>query len=568
MKRDAARPYFRALYEKNRWNLALALLFSVFVSAEYMVESWLLGVVLDTITTGDLGRLLRYVGVTAALVPLCLLVDLSMFRFKSRFIHRGLCQYKTLAFQRLSEKSISAFANESTGRYLSALTNDAHSIEENYLGRTTGLVISCLQFVLALGMMLWYSRVMTATVVVLSLLPVLVSLVMGKGLTRRERQVSEENETFTARLKDLLGGFSVIKSFKAEEQAQRLFDGANADLERAKEKRRWYASILNALSLSAGSVLQFGIFLIGAWLAIRGQITAGTVIVFVNLCNFVLQPIQNVPEYWASRKAAEGLVEKLAELTEEHTRRGGVAVEGSLTQGFQAKELSFGYGEGEPILRDLTFSFEPGKSYAIVGASGSGKTTLLNLLMGAYDSYSGSLTVDGRELREVDTDSLYELISFVGQNVFLFDDTIRQNMTMFRTFPDEAVRSAMERAGLNEVVAARGEDYRCGENGAKLSGGERQRIAIARSLLRGARVLLVDEATAALDAETANQVAGAILDLEDMTRIVVTHRLEPSLLRRYDSILMLKNGAICEQGRFEELMDAKGQFYSLYTVTR
>ena len=131
---------------------------------------------------------------------------------------------------------------------------------------------------------------------------------------------------------------------------------------------------------------------------------------------------------------------------------------------------------------------------------------------------------------------------------------------------EEALRHAAERAGLAPVLTERGEDYRCGENGVNLSGGERQRIAIARALLRGSRVLLVDEATSALDAETASRVAGSILDLEGLTRIVVTHRLEPALLRRYDGILVLKNGRLCEHGSFEELMAKKEQFYALYTV--
>ena len=213
------------------------------------------------------------------------------------------------------------------------------------------------------------------------------------------------------------------------------------------------------------------------------------------------------------------------------------------------EHVSFGYEEGKPVLKDVNLRMEAGKKYALVGASGSGKSTLLNLLMGAYDGYQGSITIDGKQLRTVDSDSLYDLISLIGQNVFLFDNTIRENITMFRHFPDEAVNSAVNRSGLAAVIAAKGENYRCGENGNGLSGGERQRVSIARSLLRNTPVLMLDEATAALDNQTAFEVTDAILKLDGLTRIVVTHRLEEALLRQYDEIIVLRDGRIIEIGR-------------------
>lgn len=187
-------------------------------------------------------------------------------------------------------------------------------------------------------------------------------------------------------------------------------------------------------------------------------------------------------------------------------------------------------------------------------------------MMGGYDAYEGSLTIDGQELRDTVPDSLYDLMSLVGQEVFIFDDTIRNNITMFAPFPAEQVDEAARQAGLDRVIRDRGEDYRCGENGVNLSGGERQRIAIARALLRGSTVLLADEATAALDAETAKTVTDSILNLEGLTRVVVTHRLEPSALSRYDGIIVMKNARVSEQGSFDGLMEAKNQFYALFVL--
>ena len=218
------------------------------------------------------------------------------------------------------------------------------------------------------------------------------------------------------------------------------------------------------------------------------------------------------------------------------------------------------------MLKDLDVQFDAGKSYAIVGGSGSGKSTLLNLLMGSSSNYQGEICIDGVSIKNIESESLYQLMTSVQQNVFVFNDTIRNNVTMFHEFPDKEVTLALERSGLSEFIEKHGEEFVCGENGANLSGGERQRISIARALLRKSPILLVDEATAALDAATARAVSFSILNLVGMTRIVVTHRLEEAILRRYDKILVMKNGTICEQGNFDTLMQQKGQFYSLFQI--
>lgn len=566
-KNSKAREYTRTFYQNNRLYGLAALLFTVLAPGGALFVSYLLGEVLDTITMGDLSRLWRDLWLTLAFLAANLIIDVAMYWTKGRFIHRALAQYKSLAFSRLSEKSISAFTRENTGRYLSALTNDTNSIEENYLNRSFLLVFYCLSFVGALVMMFWYCPPLATAAIALSVLPIAVSLGMGGELARREKAVSDQNESFVSMVKDLLTGFPVIKSFKAEQKIGQFFDEASHATEHTKRSRRWWENLLTALSNCCGGVVQLGIFLFGAWLAIRGDITAGTVLIIVNVCNYVIQPINIVPQYWASRKAALGLIEKLAQAAEENAGRPGQTIEPVLNSAISLDHLTFGYEPDKPVLKNLSLKFEAGKKYAIVGGSGSGKSTLLNLLMGSYDSYEGSLSIDGTELRSVDTDSLYDLISLIGQNVFLFDNTLQTNITMFRNFPTEQVDIAVKRSGLSELVAQRGMDYKCGENGVNLSGGERQRVSIARCLLRGTPVLLLDEATAALDSQTAFDVTDAILRLDGLTRIVVTHRLEEALMEQYDEILVLRNGFIQESGSFQSLMDQKGYFYSLYTLT-
>ena len=175
---------------------------------------------------------------------------------------------------------------------------------------------------------------------------------------------------------------------------------------------------------------------------------------------------------------------------------------------------------------------------------------------------------DKIELRHIRPDSLFQTISLVHQNVFVFNDTIYHNVTLYKDFPDKEVRSALLAAGLSGLLANHGMDYVCGENGRALSGGEKQRISIARALLQNTSVLLMDEATAALDEITANSIMNSFLAMENITGIVVTHRLDETIMQKYDEIIVLHHGEVAEKGTFDHLINKRGLFYSLFTVSK
>lgn len=556
-------------FVKNKGRLAVAALASVLGGTIGLMASWVLKTLTDTISGAEgalsLVQNLQVVGVFFVMAIVTFVMELHS---QPAFIRKGMSQYKNFAFQKLTEKHITSFRDESTAAYLSALTNDAGSIEANYLSQLTKIFNLTVMFFGSIGMMVWYSPILTAVAVGVTILPLMASILTGSRLSAAEKRVSDRNKTFTATLADCLGGFAVVKSFKAEREMLRLFAEKNRELEGEKYKRRKIQTVVGMIGTLTGMLAQFGVFIAGAYLAIKGRsITAGTVVMFVNLMNFMIQPVSELPGLLAGRKAALGLVKKLAEDLTDNTEAEGTETVTGLKQGIELSDVSFSYEEKE-ILHDVSLSLEAGRAYAIVGASGSGKSTLLNLLMAPGLAYSGKVLYDGVDIRDIRSESLYELISVIQQNVFVFSASIRDNVTMFRDFPKEEMDEAIRLAHLDTLLSERGEGYLCGENGCNLSGGEKQRISIARSLLKKSSVLLADEATAALDRETAWQVSSDILDLEGITRVVVTHSLEESLLKRYDGILVLRDGRIAETGTFEELMAARGYFYALYTVAQ
>ena len=561
------REFIHQLYYKNRINFIVTIILTIAMSSLNLMISWLIQQIMDCTANQDMQALVRSAWIVIIVVVIYTIANVMYRAVYPRFLQRAMQQYRDYAFSRLTQKSLRSFSKEGTALYVSALTNDCTSIENNYLAATFTLIELLFCFLGALIMMLYYSPVMLVLAVALSFLPVAVSMTAGNRLTEQEKEISKKNERFVSIVNELLSGFPVIKSFRAETQASRLFSQRNEQAEEAKKNKCRTEQLISLLANDAGIIAQMGIFLAGAWLAISGKgVTAGVVIVFVQLMNYILNPISQVPLLWSNRKAAIALMEKLSDALSENVREEGREKLNGFSEKIEVKDLTYGYEPESHVLKDLDVQFDAGKSYAIVGGSGSGKSTLLNLLMGSSSNYQGEICIDGVSIKNIESESLYQLMTSVQQNVFVFNDTIRNNVTMFHEFPDKEVTLALERSGLSEFIEKRGEEFVCGENGANLSGGERQRISIARALLRKSPILLVDEATAALDAATARAVSFSILNLVGMTRIVVTHRLEEAILRRYDKILVMKNGTICEQGNFDTLMQQKGQFYSLFQI--
>ena len=562
-------PLKHQLFLHSKAWLMAAILSMVVLSVYNLVVSWLLQKIID-IAAGNDPTSLKFIALIAAVTFVIFMIAYFIYRTaRPKFIQTAMEQYKVDIFEKIMGKKTGALSNENTGKLISALTNDIRTVEDYYLDGILTVVDISVSFAGALILMLWYSPILTLAAVLFSILPIIVSLPPAKKLAEAEKRVSEGNAGYIEIIKDILSGFPVIKSFRAEREIQERFKVDNSKLEHIKYARRYAEENVNLLSTAASVIMRLGVFVIGAWMAVSGTgITPGIVLVFLQLVTFVISPIERMPIILANRKAAIAIMDRLSDFLSGQEESGGEEIPHTLTHGISIRDLSFGYEANKGILHHIHLDFEPGKKYAIVGGSGSGKTTLLNLMMQTYDNYEGSILFDETELRHVHPDSLFQTISLVQQSVFVFNDTIYNNITLYKDFPDHDVQSAIFKASLSELTASHGEDYVCGENGSALSGGEKQRISIARALLRNTSVLLMDEATAALDEITANSIMNSVLAMENITRIIVTHRLEERVLREYDEIIVLHRGEIAERGTFDRLIDRHGLFYSLYTVSQ
>lgn len=560
--------YLKEIVCQSRKWLVMAGIAMLILSIYNIVISWLLQTIID-IVSGDSSMTILQVGIIAMITFLIFIAAYVIYRVaRPKYLYQAMLCYKQKIFCKMIDKNLSSFRKENTSQYLSMYTNDAKMIEMYYFDSVLEMIDLTVSFVGALLLMLWYSPILTVLGVILSVLPMAASLPIANKMSESERKVSDGNGEFVSIVRDILQGFPVIKSFQAEKEMKKNFFRENERMEHLKYQSRYIEESINLWGTAASVMMRLGIFLIGAWMSISGYgVTPGIVLVFLQLMNYVISPIERIPSILAKRKAAIGLIEKMlvsVQINQEQMKENKI---GMLKKGISLKDVSVSIGN-KNVLQHLNFEFEIGKKYAVVGSSGAGKSTLINTIMGGFSPVQGAVLFDGIDSREIQPESLFQVMALVQQSVFVFRDTIRNNITLFKEFDEEKLKKAADQAGLRELIDKRGLNDSCGENGNKLSGGERQRIAIARALLRGSQVLLLDEATAALDNQTSYAVIDAVLSMKEMTEIIVTHRLEEKLLYQYDEILVMHAGKIVEKGTFQELMQKKGFFYSLYVVSK
>ena len=568
MKKLNKELYRTPFSDGKKWFL-ISMISMVILSAYNLIISWLLQKIID-LTAGIDKTPFYQLALVSLLSFLVFIVFYYIFRYAHpKFLQTLSTSYKDLLFSKILRNNSRTVSELGSGQFLSKLSNDLKSIEENYFDFYITLIDIGISFVGAIVLMLWYSPVLTMVAIALSILPLLASIPTSKEITKTEKNLSKKNAEFMEFMRDTLSGFSVIKSFQAESELENRFHEENVKIEKAKFLRRFAEENINLLSTAASVVMRLGVFLFGAWLSLsNSHVTPGIVLVFLQLLTFVITPIEKIPSLFANRKAARSLIIQTAELLYEKPDEMERIEKDSLKSTIEIQNLSFSYEASVKALRNVSLTFHAGKKYAIVGASGSGKSTLFKLLTKYSSDYDGNILFDGIDLRNITYSSLSQIISVVQQNVFVFHDSIYNNICLYKSILEEKFDYVIQKSGLSSLIQQKGKNFSCGANGNKLSGGEKQRISIARALLRNTSILLMDEASSALDEKTADEIMHSILDMPDTTSLIITHRLNSTLLKRYDGIFVLHHGKLIEFGSFDELMKKKGFLYSLILLSQ
>ena len=526
------------IYKGNILNFIILTFTALFQTAGMIILSLMLEKIMAIASSKDIEALYEQGIIFLVLLVLGVLMYVLIITLRPKFQKRALTQFKNNIYGHILDKNIAGFNKHNTSTYISALTNDVKKIEEDYLFSAFDLITNITLFLSTIVVMLIYSPLLTLSGIVLGLLPFIGAIIVGGKLSFHEKQISDQNASFMHFVKDNLIGFSTIKVFKSENKIKELFVKNNNVLETKKANKTKTIALMEMVQTVLSFLSQFGVFFIGAYISIQtGDIAPSVILLFVQLMNYIISPLMQIPTSLSKRLACNPLFKKISEIIQiESDNNQGELIEN--INEITISKLKFMYDD-KVILNDITHKFEKNKSYAIVGTSGSGKTTLINLLLGKYNNYSGNIYYNDTELKEVSIDSLFEISSFVEQNVFVFDDSIINNITMYSIVDEKLLNEAINKSGLAKLIEEKGPDYRCGENGCNLSGGEKQRISIARALVKKSQLLLLDEATSAIDNETSSSITNNLLAIDNTTKIMITHRLDGEILSKFDEIIVV-----------------------------
>ena len=586
-------PLSQSFFQGNRKNLFMAVLGTTVLSVGILSVPQLMQILIDFLSGNHRYSMHQIILMAVAVLLMVSFSGLCTYYFRTKFSTKAVFQYRKMAYHYLSKKKVTEFYGQNTAVYLSALNTDLQKIKEDFLDQIPILSQIVICGIGAVLVMIRYNFFLAMMACLISLIPFFAALFSGRNMEKIEENLSKENAEYLAFLKDFAVGFTIIKSYKVEGIFSALHDKICQKVEARMEEREKCVEKINYFAAISGYITQFAILLLCAVVAYRSKsISVGTVLAFSRLINYIIDPVTELPGMLSKARTAYALSEQFwekigkgeqEEQQEQQQKSGEIVKDGyhqhtdtdshekalpipSLQGDICFSRLSFSYIPEKQVLKDFTLRVKEGEKLILLGASGSGKSSILKLLMGIERSQGGEISIGNRQLSTLPEESLFRSISYIQQEVFIFDGSIYENITLFQDYGKEELELAIEKSGLKNLILEKGLDYPCGENGAALSGGERQRINIARSLLRKTPILLADEITAALDKENSYLVLDSLLSLENITEILVLHDLDSRILNRVDRICVLKEGEIVEEGIFSELMEKKGYFYSLFMM--
>ena len=401
--------------------------------------------------------------------------------------------------------------------------------------------------------LLYINKIIFLIIVVCSVLPLIIPQIFNKKNQKLRMDSIGENEQFIAKSKEITDGFETIKSFGIEDKIINLFEKLN----KTNQKKLFLANRFNVFHMAFSifiSMLGIVSALVTAtYLSSKGLITAGEIGAIIQLSNYIVDPVTTIPANVISIKSVEMEMKRIDKMIAKKNADLKVREKFKLDNQISIKNLSFKYGDNE-VLKGISLDLEKGKKYAIVGESGSGKSTLANILLRRLDYENGSVKFDDTELKRIDEDDFYSNISLVSQNVFLFNDTLKNNVCLYNDYSQSDFERSIEKSKLDRVIEdlEEKENTVLGEYGTSLSGGEKQRVSISRALIKNSSFVIMDEATSSLDIKTARAIENTLLSL-NQTVLVITHRIDESILKKYDKIFLLEDGIITQSGDYSDI---------------
>lgn len=558
------------LGKERKW-LITVFVFILINAAISLAGPYLIGVSIDSMLGGTVNYHILHIAILALLIAYVADAGLT---FLQNWIMAGLSQrvvmrLRQTMFEKLQKLPLAYFDSRPNGELMSRLSNDVENVSNTISQSTTQLMAGSIAIVGSLTMML----ILSPTLTLASLITVPLVFLLARTITKRTSQLFKDQQAELGRLnghiEETITGLHVVKAFNRERQSIDEFEVVNHKLYEVGLKAQIWSGFLMPLLSVISNIGFAAVAIVGGVLAVKGHITVGVIASFISYSRQFVRPLNEIANTYNVLQSGVAGAERAFEVIEEKEEPADApgAIELRNPKGkVEFHQVSFGYRADVPILKDVSFLSEAGSSSALVGPTGAGKTTIVNLLTRFYDTTGGSITIDGRDIKEYTRDSLRKCFGIVLQETYLFSGTIKDNIKYGKPDASDAeVESAAAMANADLFINRLPNRYDTvlSENGGNLSQGQRQLLAIARVILADPSILILDEATSSIDTRTELHIQDALLQvMEGRTSFIIAHRL--NTIRDADTIMVIDKGQIVEQGDHISLIQADGTYSTMF----
>ncbi len=533
----------KELLLKRKTKFILYLVATFMFIIEHFAQMAMAALILGAIQKADINYYRNIVIVTIIFILYSPLNFLISRLLRIRYMRDTILDVRKLAFDKIINMPFKQFSQKSKEIYISNLINDINTFESKFFISLLNFLINIGMFVFSLMILIVLDYKLAAGMLVFSVLLYILASFFSKKSVSLEQEISTANEAFTTDMANTFAGLEILKLNNIEDKFLIKSIGTISWV----EKRKFAANVFTDMQRDVIRILAFVvsvIVLIYLGPQMQQGLTLGMAGFIFSLCSSISNYLISAFPMWNQMKASVSIYEKIAKPEEYRVNIGRGSKPFILNEKIEVSNLSFAFGNKQ-VIKNASFVIEKGKKYLIKGVSGAGKTTLMNLLAMVYDDFEGSITVDGIDYRDIEEKSFHDKVAFIYQDVFLFEDTIKNNITLYKDIPMEQIEYAVKVSGLESLLEERKEglNERLAENGKNLSGGQRQRISIARAIAKNTELLFVDEGTSSLNEELGREIERVFLEL-DNTVIAISHRYYEGVTENYDYVIEIKNGEV------------------------